>query len=373
MAEDGLDRIIHGDTFEVLPTLPRDSVDLVFADPPYNLQLAQDLWRPNMTRVDAVDDAWDRFDSFAAYDDFTRGWLSLVREAMKPSATIWISGTYHNIFRVGAILQDLGFWILNTVAWYKPNAMPNFRGTRLKNDVEFVVWAKRDKTGRYTFNHHEMKLFNGGKQLGSMWEIPVCGGAERLKDSDGKKLHPTQKPEDLLLRIIAASTQCGDVVLDPFLGSGTTAAAAKMLHRHWIGIERDPVYVEAARQRVSAVQPYSADHPLVRGVSRQKRVRRVSFKELVSRGLLQPGQQLVLDRSEHTATILPDGRIHSDGITGSIHTVGAHLKQAPSCNGWTHWRYQDARTGELVLIDDLRDAVHRSSDPVPPTDCSQEE
>src|SRR5712691_7012705 len=222
MAELPINQILKGDTLTVLPALPKASIDLIFADPPYNLQLQQELWRPNLTQVDAVDDDWDQFDNFAAYDEFTRAWLKAAREVMKDTATIWVSGSYHNIFRVGTIMQDLGFWLLNTITWFKPNAMPNFRGTRLKNDVEFVIWAKRSEKARYTFNHHQMKQFNFGKQLGSMWEIPVCGGQERLKDSEGKKLHPTQKPEELLKRIIVASSKPGDIVLDPFLGSGTT-------------------------------------------------------------------------------------------------------------------------------------------------------
>ncbi|HVO71407.1 MAG TPA: DNA methyltransferase, partial [Aggregatilineaceae bacterium] len=296
--------ILQGDTLEILPTLPKASIDLIFADPPYNLQLQQELWRPNLTHVDAVDDEWDQFDDFAAYDAFTRAWLDASRQVMKDTATIWISGTYHNILRVGAIMQDLGFWILNMVTWFKPNAMPNFRGTRLKNDVEFVLWAKRAEKGSYTFNHHLMKQFNEGKQLGSMWTIPVCGGQERLKDAAGKKLHPTQKPEELLKRIIVASSKRGDIVLDPFLGSGTTAAIAKLLDRRWIGIERDPIYIQAAQARIDAIQPLLLEE--LGEYSPREKPQKVPFDILLEKGYLRPGQILYLDSPESTAVILED-------------------------------------------------------------------
>jgi modification methylase len=347
-----LDRILQGNTLDILPTLPHRSVDLVFADPPYNLQLQHDLWRPNMTRVDAVDNEWDQFDGFEAYDEFTRAWLLAVRRVMKTTATIWISGTYHNIFRVGAILQDLDFWLLNTVVWHKSNAMPNFRGKRLKNDVEVVIWAKLSKKGRYTFHHQFMKQFNQGKQLGSVWRIPLCVGEERLRDESGRKLHPTQKPEELLRRIILASSDPGDIVLDPFAGSGTTAAVAKQLHRHWIGIEQDATYVQAARRRVEAVQPLDPGHPLLRDPGDRRM--RVSFKTLLEKGILQPGDALYLDGSGPRATILEDGRLQVDGFIGSIHKVGAQLKEMPFCNGWTHWYYRDGETDQLRPIDVLR-------------------
>jgi modification methylase len=352
--------ILEGDCFDLLPTLPERSVDLVFADPPYNLQLNGDLWRPNLTRVDAVDDAWDQFDGFGAYDDFTRAWLTEIRRVMRDTATIWISGTYHNIFRVGAILQDLDFWLLNTVTWWKPNAMPNFNGTRLKNDVEFVIWAKKHETSRYTFHHHLMKRFNdfsAGKQLGSVWKINVCGGEERLKDGDGHKLHATQKPEALLTRIIAASSNPGDLVLDPFSGTGTTNVVARRLHRRSIGIEREPAYIAAARDRLAAVTPLPVDDPLVTGATRPT-LPRVPFRDLLTRGLLQPGDRLYLDRPAVEAVILADGALHvSDDLTGSIHQVGAQLKGAPSCNGWVHWYFIDRATGERRPLDDLRALV----------------
>lgn len=360
MAEEQfLDRLLQGDAVEVLATLPRHCVDLVFADPPYNLQLQQDLWRPNMTLVDAVDDAWDQFAGMEAYDQFTRNWLMAVREVMKDTATIWISGTYHNIFRVGTILQDLGFWILNTISWFKPNAMPNFRGTRLKNDVEFVIWAKLSKKGRYFFNHHAMKQFNHGKQMGSTWKIPVCGGEERLRDASGKKLHPTQKPEELLRRILVASSRPGDLVLDPFVGSGTTAAVARQLHRHWIGIEREEIYIQAARRRVEAVQPLDPASPLL-NVPAPGRAIRIPFKTLIERGYLHPDQTLFLDHSNQTAVILENGQLQVNGFTGSIHQMGSRLKNVPSCNGWVHWYYRDSETGQIKPIDTLRQKIRQA-------------
>lgn len=350
-----LNQILHGDMLALVPTLPAACVDLVFADPPYNLQLKEDLWRPNLTKVDAVDDGWDQFASFADYDTFTRAWLTECRRVMKDTATIWVSGTYHNIFRVGAIMQDLGFWILNTVTWFKTNATPNFNGTRLKNDVEFVIWAKKSEGSRYTFHHHLMKQFNDfspGKQLGSVWKITATGGMERLRDDAGKKLHSTQKPVELLRRIILASSSPGDVVFDPFMGSGTTAAVAKQLRRRWIGIERDQRYLSAALSRVEAVEPLTEDHPLIAAVTRPKPPR-VLFDMLLMAGYVRPGDKLYLDLPTCEAVILSDGCIQVGDRSGSIHRLGALLKNAPSCNGWKHWYFKDEH-GQMHPIDELR-------------------
>ncbi len=348
-----INEIINADTLEYLPTIPENCVDLVFADPPYNLQLKQDLWRPNQTQVDAVDDAWDQFDSFADYDDFTHKWLTEVRRVMKTDSSIWVSGTYHNIFRVGTIMQDLGFWVLNTVTWFKTNAMPNFRGTRLKNDVEFIIWAKRSEKSRYTFHHHQMKQFNNGKQLGSVWTIPACGGAERLKGTDGKKLHSTQKPEKLLKRIIMASSNPKDIVLDPFSGTGTTATIAKRLRRKYIGIERNSMYAQASRDRIAQISPMSNNATVIKQALSDK-PKRIAFKTLLKHALLEVGQGLVLDEPETNATILANGKLQSNGYIGSIHQLGAKLKGTPSCNGWVHWHYEDEQTGKRYPIDNLR-------------------
>lgn len=345
----------NANCFDVFPTLPGASVDLIFADPPYNLQLQQELWRPNLTRVDAVDDAWDQFgssakESFAAYDAFTRAWLTAAQRVLSKRGTIWISGTYHNIFRVGMHLQDLGFWILNTITWHKTNAMPNFRGTRLKNDVEFVIWAQKTQGGSYTFNNHLVKRYNEGKQLGSVWQIPACGGTERLKDADGNKLHPTQKPEALLERIIAASSHPGDLVLDPFMGTGTTPTVAKRLHRRYVGIELDPVYYEVACQRVEQAESLPDDDPLVQP---PEATPRVPIRALIEAGLLTPGMSLLLDRPECEAILRADGQLQAGDLVGSIHKLGALLKGTPSCNGWRHWRYRD-QEGMMHELDDIR-------------------
>ncbi|MDX2161013.1 MAG: DNA methyltransferase [bacterium] len=352
MPNELLDRILQGDSVELLRTLPPCSIDMIFADPPYNLQLQGDLWRPNLTRVAAVDAAWDQFEGFSAYDDFTRAWLKAAHGVLKDTGTIWVSGTYHNIFRVGAVMQDLGYWVLNTIIWHKPNAMPNFRGTRLKNDVEFVIWAKKSPGSTYTFQHHTMKQYNQGKQLGSVWSIPVCSGAERLRDAAGKKLHPTQKPEALIERILTASTRPGDVVLDPFLGSGTTAAVARRLHRRWIGIEREAVYIEAAQRRIDSIIPLAESDPQL--TNDLPKPGRIAFSTLVERGLLHTGQVLRLDQPRLLAFVRNDGQLQTEaGLNGSIHKLAAALKQVPSCNGWKHWQYEHA-PGQWEPLDVLR-------------------
>jgi len=362
-----LDHIVQGDSVEELNGLPENSVDLVFADPPYNLQLQGELWRPNMTRVDAVSDEWDQFADFAAYDAFTEAWLRACRRVLKETGAIWVIGTYHNIFRVGKLMQDLGYWILNDVAWVKTNPMPNFRGVRFTNAHETLIWAQKRRGARYTFNYQAMKRLNDdssspegtGKQMRSDWQLPLCVGDERLK-IDGQKAHTTQKPEALLYRVILASSNPGDVVLDPFFGTGTTGAVAKKLHRHWIGIERDETYVRVAHERLASVQSLSFDEEVF--VIKGKRGRpRVPFGTLLERGLLQPGQTLYLDpKGEAQAKILADGSLKWDNFTGSIHQVASLIKKAP-CNGWQHWYYEDPQTGQRQVIDELRERVRRES------------
>jgi site-specific DNA-methyltransferase (adenine-specific) len=354
-----LDQIIQGDCVEALNHLSEKCIDLIFADPPYNLQLNQELWRPNMTRVDAVDDEWDRFDGFAAYDQFTSEWLQACRRVLKDNGAIWVIGSYHNIYRVGAILMDLGYWILNDVIWTKVNPMPQMRGVRFANAHETLLWAKKSRKARYTFNYHAMKELNDGKQMRSDWLIPICSGAERIK-MDGKKAHSTQKPEALLYRVIVSSSKPGDVVLDPFFGSGTTGAVAKRLHRHWIGIERDPFYVDVATRRIEAIQPEPFD-PQVFDVSDKKRsAPRIEFARLLERGLIAPGQALYFrgDRARQ-AQVKPDGKLRYDGVEGSIHQIARHIQGSP-CNGWEHW-YFETGDGELAAIDALREEVRREA------------
>ena len=358
-----LNRVLHGNCIKLLATLPDRSVDLIFADPPYNLQLQQALYRPNMSKVDAVDDAWDQFDSLADYDAFTQAWLSECRRVLKDTGTIWVIGSYHNVFRIGHSLQDLEYWILNSVVWEKTNPMPNFRGRRFTNSHEILIWAQKHQGAAYTFNYHAMKSLNDGLQMRSDWNLSLCTGKERLK-VNGQKAHPTQKPEALLYRVILSSSNPGDVVLDPFFGTGTTGAVAKTLHRHWIGIEKNARYVKLARKRINAVQAGMFTDEVYR-FDDKRNLPRVAFGSLVEGGLLQPGQTLYFGKGgQVTATILANGQIKHNGSTGSIHEVGRAIQNAP-CNGWEHWYYLDASTQALMPIDKLRELVRAQNEPAP--------
>ncbi|MCC6006290.1 MAG: site-specific DNA-methyltransferase [Rhodobacteraceae bacterium] len=348
-----LDTILDGDCVEQMRALPAESVDLIFADPPYNLQLRGELHRPDNSLVDAVDDAWDQFDSFAAYDSFSRAWLAEARRLLKPDGAIWVIGSYHNIFRLGTALQDAGFWLLNDVIWRKSNPMPNFRGKRLTNAHETLIWAARSEKARYTFNYEAMKALNEGVQMRSDWTIPLCTGHERLKDEAGAKAHPTQKPEALLHRLLVATTNPGDVVLDPFFGTGTTGAVARMLGRHYIGIEREAAYRRLAARRIASVRPYEAAALSVTGSRRAEP--RVPFGQLVERGLLRPGEELLSLNGRYRAKVRADGTLVAHDARGSIHQVGAALEGAPSCNGWTYWHFR--RDGRTIPIDWLRQQV----------------
>ena len=357
-----LDRILPGDCLEVLAALPARSVDLIFADPPYNLQLRQALYRPNMTRVDAVNDAWDQFASFAEYDAFSRAWLAACRRVLKDTGSIWVIGSYHNIYRVGAIMQDLGYWILNDVVWIKTNPMPNFRGVRFTNAHETLLWASKGQGARYTFNHHAMKALNNDLQMRSDWHLPICSGGERIRDAGGEKAHSTQKPEALLYRVILSSSNPGDVVLDPFFGSGTTGAVAKKLHRRWIGIERDPGYIQVAQRRIDSITPEPLDDGVFDVRDRRRLQPRIPFASLLEQGLLQPGQTLWFRQDKaRTAHIKPDGKLRlRDGFEGSIHQAGRHLMNGSPCNGWDHW-YFAAGNSEMRPIDDLRQVIRDSA------------
>jgi modification methylase len=344
-------RILIGDCVAEMAKLPAESVDLVFADPPYNLQLQGDLKRPDDSRVDAVDDHWDKFSSFAAYDDFTRAWLIACRRVMKPAATLWVIGSYHNIYRVGAILQDLNFWILNDVVWRKSNPMPNFRGRRFTNAHETLIWASREPGGKgYTFNYEALKAGNEDIQVRSDWTIALCTGEERLKSGNGKKLHPTQKPEALLARVILSSSRPDDLVLDPFCGTGTTGAVAKRLGRRFIGVEREATYAKAAEKRMAAVEPLQA--PTLAPFMTAREAPRVPFSALIERGLVAPGARLVDVKRKVKALVRADGAVALGDTVGSIHRIGALAQGLEACNGWAFWHVETAKG--LVSIDALR-------------------
>ncbi len=344
------DKILCGDCVPLMQDLPAGSVDVVFADPPYNLRLGGGLTRPNNTLVDGVDNDWDHFDTPQAYDAFTHAWLAAARDALKPDGTLWVIGSYHNIYRVGAILQDLGFWILNDMIWRKTNPMPNFRGRRFTNAHETLLWCAKSQNARYTFNYAAMKALNDDIQMRSDWLLPICAGSERLRDGSGTKSHPTQKPESLLHRVVLASTKVGDLILDPFFGSGTTGAVAKKLGRRYLGIDSDPGYVALATERLSKVRRVT-DTSLLETPSKREQPR-IPFGWLVERGLLEPGDMLYGPSRRFTAKIRADGTItHADG-TGSIHKVAAEVQGAPACNGWVFW-HVDVE-GTLVSIDVLR-------------------
>ncbi len=347
-------RILVGDCVAEMAKLPAASVDLVFADPPYNLQLQGDLKRPDDSRVDAVDEDWDKFASFSAYDDFTRAWIAACRRVMKPNATLWVIGSYHNNFRVGTVLQDLGFWILNDIVWRKSNPMPNFRGRRFTNAHETLIWAARDAAKRdYTFNYEALKAGNEDIQMRSDWFIPLCTGEERLKGRDGKKLHPTQKPEALLARVVLAASRPDDLVLDPFCGTGTTGAVARRLNRRFIGIERDADYAAAAERRIAAVAPLPEASLATFMTARE--ARRVPFSALIERGLVAPGIKLVDAKRRHRALVRADGALALGDTVGSIHRIGALAQGLEACNGWTFWHI-DTPAG-LTVIDTLRAQV----------------
>jgi modification methylase len=351
------DRVIQGDCLQQLKKIPTASVDLVFADPPYNLQLENELLRPNnQSRVDGVDDEWDKFADFATYDRFTRSWLAECRRILKPDGAIWLIGSYHNVFRMGTALQDQGYWLLNDVIWRKVNPMPNFRGRRFTNAHETLIWASRDRKSRYTFNYESLKALNDDLQMRSDWLFPICSGPERLKDDGGRKAHPTQKPEALLHRLLLATTNPGDVVLDPFFGTGTTGAVAKLLGRRFIGIERDPDYVAAAKDRIAKVTAHSVTALATQPSKRAEP--RVPFGTIIELGILKPGSKLYDERRSIRAEVKADGTLAVPGQQGSIHRLGALVQGRQACNGWTYWHFETK--GKLQPIDVLREqAKHR--------------
>ena len=349
-----INQILPGDTIDHLKSLPENSVDVIFADPPYNLQLENELSRPDSSKVDAVNDDWDQFGSFKDYDNFSRLWLKEAQRILKPNGTIWVIGSYHNIFRIGYTLQDLGYWILNDIIWQKANPMPNFKGTRFTNAHETIIWASKNKNSKkYVFNYEAMKSLNENTQMRSDWFLPICNGHERLRDSKGKKVHSTQKPESLLHRVIISSSNPGDIILDPFFGTGTTGAVAKKLSRSFIGIERDNKYISHAQKRIDKVIPYENESILV--TTSKKSEPRVPFGWLVERKLIEPGDNLYDSAKKYKAKVRADGSIVYNKNTGSIHQIGAHVQDAQACNGWTFWHFDVE--GELKPIDLLRQQI----------------
>jgi len=353
-----LSTILDGDCIEAMRSLPDNCVDMIFADPPYNLQLGGDLARPDGSHVDAVTDHWDQFDSFAAYDKFSRAWLTEARRVLKPDGSLWVIGSYHNIFRLGAMLQDMGFWILNDIVWRKANPMPNFKGTRFTNAHETLIWCSTGEKAKYTFNYRAMKTLNDELQMRSDWVLPVCGGPERLKKG-GHKVHPTQKPEALLYRVMLATTNKGDVVLDPFFGTGTTGAVAKRLGREWIGCEREGNYREAALERIEMALPL--DESAVKTMQSPKSAPKVAFGTLIETGWIAPGTTLFDKKRRLAATVRADGSLMSEGQDGSIHGLGAKLQGAPSCNGWTFWHIE--HEGQLKPVDAIRQLYLLATEP----------
>ena len=349
-----LNMVINDDCIKVMNEMEPNSVDLIFADPPYNLQLGESLTRPDNSHVNGVYEEWDNFESLVAYDNYTRDWMSAARRILKENGAIWVIGSYHNIFRVGYILQDLGFWILNDVIWNKTNPMPNFKGTRFTNAHETLIWAAKNPKSKYTFNYEAMKALNEETQMRSDWQIPLCTGKERLKGKDGAKLHPTQKPEALLYRILMASTKVGDVVLDPFFGTGTTGAVAKKLGRNFIGIEKEKDYVKGALARINSVE--QVQNEVCLEYSLKKRQPRVPFGSVVERGMLSPGDKLYDANKRFEALVRSDGTLKSSAGEGSIHQVGAMVQNLPACNGWVYWYYEDKKKG-LTSIDELRQQI----------------
>ena len=349
MKSDFKNKIINGDSLEELKKIPRETFDLIFADPPYNLQLKGELTRPDRSKVSAVNDKWDQFENFKKYDEFTYEWINECKRILKKDGAIWVIGSYHNIFRVGTAIQNLGFWILNDVIWNKNNPMPNFRGTRFTNAHETLIWASKSEKSKYTFNYQSLKCLNDDLQMRSNWSLPICSGSERLK-KNGKKIHSTQKPESLLHRILLATSNKNDLVLDPFLGSGTSAAVAKKLGRNYFGIEKEKNYFKAAEERLKATKPIEDD--LLDTLKNNRSKPRIPFGSLVELGIIKPGTNIFDNKKKITARIMADGSIKHNQAEGSIHKVAATILGAESCNGWTFWHCDI--NGRTYPIDYLR-------------------
>ena len=342
-------RIINGESLEVLKKIPNKTFDLVFADPPYNMQIGEKLKRPDNSKVHGVNDKWDQFLNFKHYDEFSKEWLKECKRILNDNGSMWVIGTYHNIFRLGYHIQNLNYWILNDVIWRKNNPMPNFKGTRFTNAHETLIWASKSKKSKYTFNYQSLKCLNDDLQMRSDWTLPICNGKERLK-KNGKKIHSTQKPEALLHRIILATTNKGDLICDPFIGTGTSAVVAKKLGRKYFGIEKDKKYFGAANKRINQTKVIEDNY--LDTVENNKSKPRIPFGSLVEMGIIKPGSVLFDQKRKFNAKIMADGSLKHKGNEGSIHRVAAKIMGTESYNGWTYW-YCNIK-GNSVSIDNLR-------------------
>ena len=342
--------ILLGDSLEIMKTIPSKSVDLIFADPPYNLQLRNTLYRPDQTSVEAVTEKWDKFNNYKEYDTFTNAWLKESKRVLKDGGSLWVIGSYHNILRTGALIQNLGYWILNDIIWHKTNPMPNFRGTRFTNAHETLLWCTTSRSAKYTFNYQNLKELNDGKQMRSDWYIPICGGKERIRKNDHSRSHPTQKPEALLYRVLLASSKKGDLIVDPFLGTGTTAVVAKKLQRHFIGIDQNKEYIQIAKTRLKKTKSYEDDVVILK--KSRKDLPKIPFGELVEQGLIPAGAVLTDAKNKNRAKVNSDGSLKIKNISGSIHQVGAKIQGLPNCNGWDYWHLQNKNNS--ILIDNIR-------------------
>lgn len=348
--ENLINTIIKGNCVEELKKLPSNSIDLIFADPPYNLQLGEKLIRPDSTEYSGVEDKWDKFSSNQEYEDFCTEWLGECKRILKDNGSIWVIGSYHNVFTLGYIMQSkLNLWFINDIIWIKHNPTPNFNGTRFNNAHETLIWATKSKESKFTFHYKSMKSFNDDKQMRSDWYLPICQGGERLKDENNVKVHSTQKPEDLLYRIILSNSNEGDIILDPFFGTGTTGAVAKKLNRNFIGIEQEDKYIKYAKERIEIIQPLDLETLEYKIEIKESKV---SIGQLIESELLSPGTCLYDKNKTYKAILLADGTLDDSQFVGSIHKLSARRLGKTNNNGWEYWYFY--KDGTFTSINELR-------------------
>ena len=348
--KEAINKIILGDCIEELKKFPDESIEVIFADPPYFMQTEGELIRPEGTKFQGVEDEWDKFDGYKEYDKFCFEWLKECKRVLKKDGTIWVIGAFQNICRIGYIMQNLGYWILNDIIWSKPNAAPNFAGTRFQNSHETMLWCSKSKDAKYTFNYKTMKHLNEGKQDKSIWDIGICIGKERIKGEDGKKAHSTQKPEKLLYKVILSSSKPKDIILDPFFGTGTTGAIAKLLGRNYIGIERDKNYVLIARERINKIIPEESN---ITKLELEVKPPKVPMEKLIEKGFLDVGEKLYDKDRKFSANLLKNGHLNNGKETLSIHKMSGKYLNKDNNNGWDYWYME--RNGKLISINELRE------------------